>query len=247
MEDAGQLMRIRLATRPAVLFGAMLVAAVVATFPMRLALELTGFGRAGLTARSATGPIWFSTLREVQFGGVDLGDVHAYLSPVQLLVGRARIDLVGPQPVNGPPPKGAIGVTRHSFGIDDVTANLAAGELLAPLPITKVSLDDVSARFEGGNCVSADGRVTADLGGGIAGISLAQGMTGSAKCEGDALLIPLASASGNERVRLLVRGDGRYRGELIVAASDPDTNARLAATGFQPANDGYRLSVEGRF
>lgn len=240
-------MRIRLTTRPTVLFGAMLLIALIATFPMRLALGLAGLGEAGLTARSATGPVWFATLREVHFGEVDLGDVHAYLSPVQLLVGRARIDLAGPQPVAGPPLRGAIGVTRHSFGIDDVTASVAAGRLFSPLPVTKLDLDDVTVRFESGSCAQADGRVKAEFGAGLAGIALAQGMTGIAKCEGAALLVPLASASGNERVRLLIKGDGRYRAELLVAPSDAAITQQLVASGFQPDNDGYRLSVEGRF
>lgn len=240
-------MRIRLATRPLVLFGVMLVVALIATFPMRMALAITGLGESGLSARSAVGPVWFATLREVHFGDVELGDVHAFLSPWQLFVGRARIDLVGPKPVAGEGLHGGIGVSRHSIGIDDVTASVATGDVFAPLPVTKLDLDDLSVRFENGICQQADGRVKADLGGGIGGLALTQGMSGNAKCEGGALLLPLASASGNERIRLLIRGDGRYRAELIVAATDAAVAQRLEASGFQPNNAGYRLSAEGRF
>ncbi len=240
-------MRIRLTTRPLVLFGAMLVIALIATFPMRLALALTGLGEAGLSARSSVGPVWFATLREVHFGDVELGDVHAFLSPWQLLVGRARVDLAGPPVVTGEALRGGISVSRHSMGVDDVTANVAPGDVFAPLPVTKLDLGGLSVRFENGSCQQAGGRVKAELGGGLAGLSLAQGMTGNARCEGGALLIPLASASGNERIRLLVRGDGRYRAELLVAPTDAAVTQQLVANGFQSDNDGYRLSVEGRF
>lgn len=240
-------MRIRLTTKPLVLFGAMLVVALIATFPMRLALALTGLGNVGLSARSSVGPVWFATLREVHFGSVELGDVHAFLSPWQLLVGRARVDLAGPPPVAGEALRAGISVSRHSIGIDDVTANVAPGEVLAPLPVTKLDLGDVTVRFENGACQQADGRVKAELGGGLAGLALAQGMSGSVRCEGGALLVPLASASGNERVRLLVQGDGRYRAELLVAPTDAAVTERLVASGFRADNDGYRLSVEGRF
>jgi general secretion pathway protein N len=240
-------MRLRLTTRPLALFGAMRVIALIVTFPMRLALALTGLGDAGLSARSAVGPVWFATLREVHFGAVELGDVRAGLSPWHLFVGRARVDLAGPTPVVGEALRGGISVSRHSIGLDDVTAGVAAGDIFAPLPVTRLDLADLTVRFDNGSCTQAEGRVKAELGSGIADVALAQGMSGAAKCQGGALLIPLASASGNEKVRLTIMGDGRYRAELTVATADPVVTQRLTASGFQPEGDGYRLSVEGRF
>lgn len=239
-------MRIPLTTGRRVLFGAMVLAALIASLPMRLALSATGLDQAGLSARSATGPVWFATLREVHFGAVELGDVHAFLSPWQLLVGRARVDLVGPPPPSGAPARGAITVSRHSIGVDDVTASIPAGQVFAPLPVSRLDLTDVSVRFESGQCQQAEGRIRAALGAAIADIPIAQAMEGSARCEAGQLLVPLQSASGTEKLRLLIGGDGRYRAELVLVPSDDAAGQRLAAAGFVASPDGYRLSIEGR-
>ena len=234
-------------TRPRAVFVALLVAALIATMPMRFALGLAGLSGAGLSARSSVGPVWFATLRDVHFGDIDLGDMHAFLAPLALLAGQARIDVAGPQPLTGPALRGGVTVSGAGFGVDDVTASVAAGRLFAPLPVTKVDLEDVSVAFTRGACANADGRVKLALGGAVGGITLAQGLSGTARCEGAALAIVLASASGTERLRLTVKGDGRYRSELVVATSDPASIASLTASGFQSGSDGYRLSVEGRF
>lgn len=233
--------------RPRIVLAALFVAALIAMMPMRFALGLTGLGGAGLSARSSVGPVWFATLREVHFGDLDLGDMHAFLAPVSLLLGQARIDVAGPPPLTGPALRGGVTISGASFGVDDLTASVAAGRLFAPLPVTKVHLEDVSVAFTRGACSMADGRIKLALGGAVGGITLAQGLSGTARCEGAAMLIALASASGTERLRLTVNGDGRYRSELLVATSDPASIASLTASGFQSGSDGYRLSVEGRF
>ena len=62
-------MRIRLATRPAALFGAMVVVMLLALLPMRAALGWIGAGDDGLVARSASGSVWDGRLIDVRFGG----------------------------------------------------------------------------------------------------------------------------------------------------------------------------------
>jgi len=242
--------RIGLRTRPAVIFGAMLVAALIVLMPMRLALSVFGFGEAGLSARQVSGTVWFARLNEAHFGDLDLGDMHAGLSPFQLLLGRARVDLrgIGARSSSAEVPiKGAITISRHSFGLDDLTAAVPVGAVFAPLPVSQIALDAVSVRFEGGVCARAEGHVRAILTGGIAGIPLSQGLSGTAKCAGGALLIPLASQAGSEAINLHIRGDGGYRADLVVQASDPQVAAALASAGFDAGPQGYMLAVEGHF
>jgi len=239
-------MRIRINARPRVLFGLFLVIALIGTLPMRLALGALGLDREGLTLRAADHSVWAATLREVHFGEVDLGDSYAALSPIQLLVGRARIDLTGPEQASGARLRGAFSVSAASFGIDDASAAVPVGELFAPLPVTRLDLSDLSVRFDRGRCARANGRVKAELGGGIAGIPLGQGMSGTARCLGSALNLPLASQSGAEKIGLTIEGDGRYRALLEVAPGDQATVERLTQAGFLPVGGGYRLSVEGR-
>src|SRR4051812_5369448 len=105
--------RIRLKTGPLAFFGAAFVVALIALLPLRLAMGWFDLGSTGLTAREVNGSVWYGNLREASFGGVPLGDLHAGLSPFQLLVGHARIDLSG-QGDSARPLHGAIGVSRHS-------------------------------------------------------------------------------------------------------------------------------------
>jgi general secretion pathway protein N len=238
--------RIRLQTGPLAFFGAAFVLALIILLPLRLAMGWFDLGSTGLTARAVSGSVWYGNLREASFGGVALGDLHAGLSPFQLLVGRARINLSG-QGGAGRPFRGAIGVSRHSFGIDDLTASLPAGTVFAPVPISALDFDDVSVRFQDGNCEKAEGRVKATLSGDLAGVSLGQGMSGTARCDAGALLLPLVSQAGTESVALRLWGTGRFRAELTVQPSDATEVQKLVLSGFQATPKGYTLAIEGKF
>lgn len=236
--------RIRLRTAPAALFGAMLLVALVVFLPMRAALGWFGVGDQGLVARQVSGTIWGATLTDARFGDFALGALHAELSPLPLLIGQARITLAAPDDV-AQPFRGAIGVSRHTASIDELTAHLATGRVFAPVPVTALDLDSLSVRFRDGRCDSADGRVRATLAGDAAGIALPPLLSGTARCDGDALLLPMTSQAGTEGIALRITGDGGYRGELSLRPSDPATIQKLEAAGFVAGPGGYRLSVEG--
>ncbi|MEP7004664.1 MAG: type II secretion system protein N [Sphingomonas bacterium] len=238
--------RIRLKTGPLAFFGGAFVVALIALLPLRLAMGWFDLGSTGLTAREVNGSVWYGTLHEASFGGVPLGDLHAGLSPFQLLVGRARINLSG-QGDAARPFHGAIGVTRHSFGVDDLSATLPAGNVFAPVPVSALDFDDLSVRFQDGNCEKAEGRVKATVSGDLAGISLGQGMSGTARCDAGALLLPLVSQAGTETIALRLWGTGRFRAELTVQPGDPTEIQKLVLSGFQATAKGYTLAIEGRF
>ncbi|RDE05147.1 type II secretion system protein N [Sphingomonas aracearum] len=239
--------RFQLATRRPVLFGAFLVAALLVSLPMRLALDWLGLDASRFAARRVSGAVWLGSLAEAQMGDLPLGDLRARVSPFPLLIGRARVELArrGTDPAQ--PLSGGITITRHSAGLDDVTATLAAGRAFAPLPVTMLDLQAVSARFGDAGCERAEGMVRATLAGDIGGVPLSQALSGAARCEGGALLLPLAGAGGTQSVSVRLWPEGRYRAELTLGASDPAQAQQLAGAGFQQTPAGWRLSAEGRF
>ncbi len=240
-------MKIRLDTRPVALFGGLVVLALIVFLPMRLVLGLVGLGESGLSARAVTGSIWYGRLVEARIGDLALGDIRASLSPFQLLVGRARLGLSGPAQGDRPGLSGAITTSRYSRGIDDMTGSIPTGRVFAPLPVNRIDLEGVSARFDSGACAVAQGRIKAQLSGSIAAIALPQAMSGTLKCEGGALVVPLVSQAGTESVTLYIQGNGRYRATLDIQSSDPATGQKLGLVGFQQNGAGYRLSTEGQF
>jgi general secretion pathway protein N len=236
--------RIRLRTGPAALFGAIFVVALIALMPMRLALGWAGLGDLGLSARRVRGSVWLGELSEAEAAGLDLGDVAARVSPVPLLIGRARIALKGE---GDAPLQGALRLSRHSLGVDDLTAGVTGGAAFAPLPVTELDFDDVTAQFSDGACDHADGRVRVTLAGAIGGVQLPQAMAGTARCDGNALLLPLASAAGTESLDIRLTGGGSYRADLAMRTGDPQLAAKLQLAGFRPSANGYLLSVQGWF
>ena len=141
---------------------------------------------------------------------------------------------------------GAIGISRHSFGLDDVTATLPVGNAFRPVPVTMLDLEDVSVRFRGDTCEKAEGRVRATMAGEIGGLAVPGSLTGTARCDGGALLLPLTSAAG-ESSTIRMWPDGRYRADLTLQPSDPAASARLQAAGFIATEAGMQLAIEGRF
>lgn len=238
--------RIRLRTAPTALFGAMLVIALVVFLPMRAALGWAGVGAQGFVARSVSGTIWGATLRDARFGDLALGDLHARLSPWPLLVGRAKIVLEGPESA-AQTLRGAASISRHAVGIEDLTAHIATGGVFAPVPVSALDLDAVSVVFRDGRCESAEGRVRATLSGDVGGIALPQTVAGNARCDGDALMLPLTSQAGVDGIALRIDAGGRYRAALSLRPSDPLAAAKLEAAGFVASDGGYRLSIEGQF
>ncbi len=234
-------MRLRLPLRRTVFFLAAFAFALVALIPLRVAVAWIG---GPLAAREATGSLWLGMLKEAQFGPVPLGDVQARLNLLPLFLGRARLSLARDEEGGGRF-SGAVSVSRHGFGIEDMTGQLRTGRLFAPVPVAALDLDDFSVHFSNGLCESAEGRVRAGLSGEIAGIALPASVAGDARCAEGALLLPLASPAG--QLALSIRADGRYRIDLSVRPTDPASAARLAAGGFRPSAEGYSRRIEGSF
>lgn len=238
-------MRLRLPIGRTVFVAAFFALSLVALLPLRLALGAFGFGELGISARAATGSIWTGALQEAQLGPVALGDVGARLNLLPLFLGRARLSLVGAD--QAAPIAGALVVTRHGFGFEDLTGRLRIGGPAASLPVAALDLQDVSAGFAGGRCVRAEGRVRASLGGDLAGAGIASALAGNARCADEALLLPLASGSGSEQLNLRLFADGRYRADLAVRSTDPAVRARLAAAGFRDSGGVLALRLDGSF
>ena len=238
-------MRIRLPMGRTSFFLAAFAFALVGLFPLRIALDWFGLDARGLAARSAEGSIWLGALREAQLGPVPIGDVSARLNSLPLLLGRARVTLA--RPAESEAFEGAVLATRHSFGLEEMSGRLRLGAALAPLPVASVELDEVSAGFEADQCRHAEGRVRAALAGDLGGLAIPSGLSGSARCDAGALLLPLVSQTGLEQLNLRLFVDGRYRAELIVRPSDPSVGPRLVAAGFTQSAAGFARLSEGRF
>ena len=219
-------MRLRLRWWREIFFLSALLFSLVALVPLRFALGWLGYADKGLSAREATGSLWAGALTEARFGSVALGDVGTRLRMFPLLLGRARLDLE--QADDGL--RAGVTLSRHGFGIDDATGAVE-GPALAELPPPALDLSDVSFRFADGLCAHAEGLVKARFAGELGSVPLAAGFSGEARCEGPALLLPLATQSGAERLNVRLFADGRYRIDVEL----------------RPAGAPYSSRLEGRF
>ncbi len=224
-----------------------LVAALL-FFPLRIALDLAGIGAGGVSARQVRGLLWRGRIDGLALGAVNLGDVRAAVSPVQLLVGRVRLDLWRDDPQQAEALRGAWTAGFNQRGIDDVTGALPVGAAFAPLPLSALELDDVTVHFAGDSCAVAEGRVRARFGGPFAGLRLAQGLSGAAVCDGTAVLLPLVSQTGLEKLALRLWPDGRFTAQIRVSSEGGSAAdaAALTAAGLQRQGSDYVLNVEGR-
>jgi len=237
-------MRIRLPFGRTAFFVGVFAFAFVALLPLRVAAGWFALDGRGLSAREASGSLWFGALREARFGAVPLGDLDARLNVLPLLLGRARLSL-SREGADGAF-EGAVTVSRHGFGLDDLSGQLRPGPLFAPLPLATLDLSAFTAHFAGGRCDHAQGEVRAGLSGDLAGMLLSSGLRGTARCAEGALLIPLASQTG-EQLNLRFEGDGAWRIDLLVRPTDPAAPGRLTAAGFTAGQSGYVRRIDGNF
>jgi general secretion pathway protein N len=219
-------MRLRRRWWREIFFLCALLFSLAALLPLRLALDWFGYADKGLVAREARGSIWLGALAEARFGTVPLGDVATKLRFLPLLVGQARLDLQ--EADEGL--RAGVTVSRHGFALDDATGRIEA-PALADLPPPTLDLSDVSVRFGDGLCVHAEGLVKARFAGELVGVPLTAGFSGEARCDGPAMLLPLASQSGGDRLEIRLFADGRYRIDVAL----------------RPGGLPYSSRFEGRF
>lgn len=235
----------RISRRQAIVTAILFLVALLLFLPMRTALSLADSDRIGLSARDVRGSIWQGRIDSLAIGRLHLGSLRAGLSPLHLLAGTARIDLERPSTA-GDHAEGALLFGLGGRGVADFTGNLSLGTLVAPLPINMLEMHDVGFRFSGETCVSAEGQVRARLSVTVPGMNLAQGLSGTPRCDGRAVLFPLVSQSGMEKLNLRLFGDGEFSAEMLAAVTDPDLGQTLARAGFAQSGDGFRLAVERR-
>lgn len=198
-------MRLRLRWwRQLFLLGALLLS-LVALLPLRFAIDSLGFADRGLTAREAVGSIWLGALDDARLGPVPLGTVATRLRALPLLTGRARLDIEQEESF-----RAGLTASRHGFGIDDASGTISVPGFDA-LPPSTLELADLSVRFGDGLCAAAEGMVRARLSGQLGVSPVAPGFSGEARCDGPALLLPLASQSGADKLDVRLFADGRYR------------------------------------
>ncbi len=221
---------------------------------MRLALGMTGLADEGLSARRVGGTIWGGSLIEARFGAVALGDLRVSLSPLALLVGRAKLAFEGAG-ADGRPIAGAATVSRHAMGIDGVTASLPAATLFAPLPVTTLALEDVTVHFRDGVCEEAAGRVRATMVGEAGGLPLPPMMMGTARCEAGRAAAADDGAGGHRGREPAHPARWPLHRRPGPDAGDPAAAAKLeqlgfvagqgADTDFPPKGDFDRLTKAG--
>ncbi|MET0248790.1 MAG: type II secretion system protein N [Sphingobium sp.] len=218
--------------------------ALILFLPLRIALGVAGLERMGVAARGVSGTIWSGHIDQLMFGVIPMGSVRAGLSPIALLTARARFDIARKRGQTDDL-EGAFTVGFGRIGIDDVTGTVPLGRAFAPLPLGSFQMEDVTAWFAGDHCGHAEGRVRARMAGQFPGLNLAQGLSGVATCDGDALLIPLMSQSGLEKISLRIWRSGRYVADMRIETADPTLAQALGLAGFSAVGGAQSLKVEG--
>lgn len=217
---------------------------LLATLPLSVAFSLFGLKEMGVTAKSLRGPVWYGGAEELTVAGVRLGTMSVFLNPVRVILGQAQIQLMRYH--NKPDDlRGAIIVGAGANGLEGVTGAIPLGAKLAPLPVSRAEFEQFSVRFSDGHCSEAQGRVRVRVAALISGLNLANGLSGDARCEGEALLLPLVSQSGQERLELRIRGNGSYEATMHVHATDPALAGTLVANGFQLSAGDASLRIAG--
>lgn len=236
------------ARRRWIIAGALLALLLIAlTFPMRLALGLSGAGDAGISARAVRGSVWSGELVEARLGALPLGTVRASLSPLALLTGRVEMAFA-----RADDRLGALAGRLHGSdprGVSDVNGVTSMSGGLGMIPVDTIGFEGATLRFDGaGKCAAASGRLQLSVSAPIAGLDLSRGLSGPLTCAHGRAQAALASQSGMERLTLSFDGSGAYRAQFAINVDrDPAMAAALVVLGFKPGSNGFVLATSGRF
>ena len=220
---------------------------IVATFPMRLALGLSGASDAGITAREVRGSVWSGELVEARLGALPLGTLRASLSPLALLTARVEMAFT-----RADDRLGALAGRLHGSnprGVSDVNGVTSMSGGLGMIPVDTIRFEGATVQFDdAGKCAAANGRLQLSVTAPIAGLDLSRGLSGPLACAKGRAQAALASQSGMERLTLSFDGSGAYRAQFAINVDrDPTMAAALSLLGFKAGPGGFVLATSGRF
>lgn len=199
----------------------------------------------GLTAREAQGTILSGALRDVEAGGLRMGDVNAKLKILPLFLGRFAFAVHRGDAPHAPGVSGTIGSGLGGSFAEGMTATLAGDGMIKGLEGSEIRLESLSFAFSGKRCASASGVVRLSLDDTALGSAIRGGLMGNARCSNGDLLLPLMSASAMEKANIRIKGDGSYQASLIVTEPSAEIAAALGLAGFRPVAGGLRLERTG--
>lgn len=237
--------RLWLPVRRWVFLGLAVLVGLVASVPLRAGAGLAGLDRLGLSSRALRGVIWYGSVVDGRIGPLPLGRVTVGLNPLALLLGRATLRFDGSPRAEAPSESGLSGTvtgSRNTLSLAGVGGSLETGALGTGLPIGLVTFTDFAARWEAETCVEAAGRVRVDLTAPVAGLPLGS-LSGAPRCDGAALLLPLASGSGREHLDLRLRPGAAPTATLVIDGADPSLVPALTGAGFRQTGAGFSLPL----
>lgn len=225
-------------------YGAVFVVAVLVGLllmvPLGVALDGSGLGKLGLSARAARGTIWRGNLTGASFASIPLGDVTAAIAPLPLFTGVVRFKITDPLgerdiSVDRGLNTSRIVIHRGKFDIS---------EALAPLPARGLEIEDLDVQFNAKGCKSALGRARIALTTGFGGVRPGDALAGTVRCAGKDIGLDAASQSGAERIAVTFQQGRRYR--LIMTVTGTTDTAELVRMGFRAGPQGMQLTIDGR-
>lgn len=236
----------RLSARAKLVLAGLFLLALIAAFPLRLALGWSGAGERGVTARAVEGTVWSGLVGDLRLGALPLGDLAVGLRPLPLLIGRPEFSLER-LVVAGTPEFSAIASGGSGrVALRDVQGQVMLGESLGALPATTLGFRDFAMTMEGGQCRTAKGQVSLILAPLSDLVPTPVALSGEARCSKGALYVPMSGPSGMEKLFLRLEPDGRWRADLVLSGLPVEMAAPLLDNGFSARPGGIGMSAQGR-
>lgn len=218
---------------------AVFLATLVVLMPLRIVL---GWADGALTARYVDGPVWWGRAYDLRIGPVPVGTVDAGLRPLPLLIGRAETWLERPGGADVGPFRARIGGGRGGLRLTDANGALPLPEGLGQLPVSTIGFDQFAVEFGGGSCRSAAGTLTVTLAPVSALMPRPLSLSGKARCQDGALVVPMADGGGMAHLLLKIAGNGNWAADLSLAGLPVEISGPLVDQGFSawPGGIGFR-------
>lgn len=232
----------RLSGRTKLVLAVLFLLAMIALVPLRLVVANVP----GLTARSVDGPAWSGTIRDLRAGPLPLGDVDAGLLPLPLLIGRPEMWIARHGTSAAPFAARAAG-GEGWLRLSRVNGTVPLADGMAGLPVASASFTDFALRMEGGKCVEASGTASLTLSQLSVLLPDAIAVSGQARCEGGALLVPMQGAGGMEHLTLRVQGSGAWTADLALSGLPAEVSGPLVDMGFSARPGGIGFRASGQF